>query len=338
MPTSLRPRELSGNTPSGSLTLGNYLGALRRFVERQHEVDGFYFVADLHALTTEHDPVRHYHLTRSTAATFLAAGLDPAVSTIFIQSHVPTHVTFAYLLECTAHVGELSRMIQFKEKGSLPGARASLFTYPCLMAADILLYQARTVPVGGDQSQHVELTRDLAQRFNTLYGNTLIVPKLEPAALAARVADLQDPMIKMNKSAPENAAGVIRILDAPDIITRKIKRAVTDSDNQVRYDPDTKPGVANLLDILAVLAGTRPEDEAEQHSSYGALKNAVADAVVAALEPLQARHDDLIADPGLLDSILRNGAHRARQTSQPVLDQVEQAMGIARPPVSSNEG
>ena len=328
MTTTPRLRELSGITPSGSLTLGNYLGALRRFVDRQHQVDGFYFVADLHALTTTHDPNRHRNLTRSTAATFIAAGLDPAASTTFIQSHVPTHIALAYLLECTAHIGELSRMIQFKEKGALPGARASLFTYPCLMAADILLYQARTVPVGGDQSQHVELTRDLAQRFNTLYGDTFIVPELIPAALAARVADLQDPVIKMNKSAPDDTAGVIRILDSPDVIARKIRRAVTDSDNQGRYDAETKPGISNLLDILSVLTGTNPADEAEHHPTYEALKNAVADAVIAALEPIHARYDELIDDPNRLDTILGEGAQRAHQASQPVLDRAAKAMGV----------
>jgi len=329
MITTSRPRELSGITPSGPLTLGNYLGALRRFVDRQHQVDGYYFVADLHALTTAHDPARQRHLTRSTAATFVAAGLDPAASTIFIQSQVPTHVALAYLLECTAHVGELSRMIQFKEKGGLPGTRASLFTYPCLMAADILLYQARTVPVGGDQSQHVELTRDLAHRFNTLYGDTFVVPDLEPAVLAARVADLQHPMIKMSKSASDDAVGVIRILDAPDVIARKVRRAVTDSDNQVRYDPGIKPGVSNLLDILAVLNGTAPGDEAENFRSYGKLKNAVADAVIAALQPIQARHDELAADARHLDTILRDGAERALQASQPVFARAEKAIGIA---------
>lgn len=188
-----KPRDLSGITPSGRLTLGNHLGALRRFVERQHHVDGYYFVADLHALTTAHDPQRHRDLTVSTAALFLAAGLDPEVSTVFVQSDVSAHVELGYLLEFTAHVGELSRMIQFKEKGHRPGTRASLFTYPCLMAADILLYGAQRVPVGGDQSQHVELARDLALRFNHTYGPTFVVPELEPAALAARVLDLQDP-------------------------------------------------------------------------------------------------------------------------------------------------
>lgn len=322
------PRDLSGITPSGHLSLGNYLGALRRFVERQHTVDGFYFVADLHALTATHDPARHRDLTTSTAALFLAAGLDPQRATVFVQSEVPAHVQLAYLLECTAHVGELSRMIQFKEKGGRPGTRASLFTYPCLMAADILLYGAQRVPVGGDQSQHVELTRDLAIRFNTLYGPTFTVPDLEPAALAARVLDLQDPTRKMSKSDPDDAAGVIRLLDTPDVIRRKFRRAVTDSEASVRYDPQAKPGVANLLDILAALTGDDPVSLAATFIGYGQLKDAVADAVIVELKPLQSRHNELLADPAELARLLDAGAQRARETSAPVLAHAQRSMGI----------
>lgn len=323
-------RDLSGITPSGHLTLGNYLGALRRFVERQHTVDGFYFVADLHALTTKHDPAKHRELTTSTAALFLAAGLNPQRATVFVQSDVPAHVQLAYLLECTAHVGELSRMIQFKEKGGRPGTRASLFTYPCLMAADILLYGAQRVPVGGDQSQHVELTRDLAVRFNTLYGPTFVVPELEPTALTARVLDLQDPTRKMSKSDSDDAAGVVRLLDTPDVIRRKFRRAVTDSEGEVRYDPHAKPGVSNLLDILAALTGQGPVSLATTITSYGQLKDAVADAVIAELRPLQERHDELVADRPELARLLDIGRQRARETSTPVLDQAQQAMGITR--------
>ena len=303
-----RVRDLSGITPSGRLTLGNHLGALRRFVERQDEVEGYYFVSDLHALTTPQDPVRLRHATMSTAATLIAAGLDPARSMVFVQSHVPTHVEMSYLLECTAHVGELSRMIQFKEKGGRPRTRASLFTYPCLMAADIVLYDADRVPVGGDQSQHVELTRDLATRFNATYGETLVVPQLAPAALAARVTDLQDPRIKMSKSAPDDALGVVRILDTPDVIALKIRRAVTDSDNVVAYDPAGKPGVSNLLDILAALTAQDPRVVADAMPDYGSLKRAVTDAVVAELEPLRRHHDDLLGDPSELAALLATGA------------------------------
>lgn len=321
-------RDLSGITPSGSLTIGNYLGALRRFVERQDHVDGYYFVADLHALTVPHDPERHKRLTASTAATFLAAGLNPDRATVFVQSQVPAHSLLAYLLECTAHVGELSRMIQFKEKGNRPGTRASLFTYPCLMAADILLYGADRVPVGGDQSQHVELTRDLAARFNATYGPTFVVPELEPAALATRVLDLQDPARKMSKSDPENAAGVIRLLDPADVIVKKIRRAVTDSNNEVRYDPVRKPGVSNLIDILAALTDRTPESASAQITTYAELKATVVDAVIAALEPIKARHDELIADHAELHRVLSAGAQKARVMADPVLERAQRAMGI----------
>ncbi len=321
-------RDLSGITPSGRLTLGNYLGALRRFVERQEEVEGYYFVSDLHALTTHQDPLQLRHTTLSTAATLIAAGLDPDRCTVFVQSHVPTHVAMSYLLECTAYVGELSRMIQFKEKGGRPRTRASLFTYPCLMAADILLYEADRVPVGGDQSQHVELTRDLAIRFNALYGETLVVPELAPAAVAARVTDLQDPTVKMSKSAPDDALGVIRILDTPDSISRKVRRAVTDSENVVRYDPATKPGVSNLLDILAVLIGEDTHAVADSLTSYSSLKQAVTDAVVAELDPLRIRHDDLLSDPTELSDLLGAGADKALLQSGAVLARARDAVGL----------
>jgi tryptophanyl-tRNA synthetase len=321
-------RDLSGITPSGRLTLGNHLGALRRFVERQDDVEGYYFVSDLHALTTPQDPARLRHTTLSTAATLIAAGLDPERSTVFVQSHVPTHVAMSYLLECTAYVGELSRMIQFKEKGGRPRTRASLFTYPCLMAADILLYEADRVPVGGDQSQHVELTRDLANRFNALYGDTLVVPELAPAPRAARVTDLQDPTRKMSKSAADDALGVIRILDGPDVIARKVKRAVTDSENVVRYDPDRKPGISNLLDVLAVLTGQEPHAAVDSVASYGGLKDAVTDAVVAELEPIRTRHDDLIGDPSGLSALLGSGAEKALRQSSDVLARAREAVGL----------
>lgn len=322
-------RDLSGITPSGPLTLGNYLGALRRFVERQHSVEGYYFVADLHALTTDHDPQRHRELTMSTAALFLAAGLDPAVSTVFVQSDVTAHVQLSYLLECTARAGELSRMIQFKEKGHRPGTRASLFTYPCLMAADILLYGAQRVPVGGDQSQHVELARDLAIRFNRTYGETFIVPQLEPAAIAARVLNLQDPSRKMSKSDPADALGVVRLLDSPDVIRKKFRRAVTDSENSVHYDPETKPGVANLLDILSALSGEDPHEIAGGVTTYGHLKDLTADAVISELAPLQARHKELLDGSSQLESLLTRGANRARETCAPVLAAAYRAMGVA---------
>jgi tryptophanyl-tRNA synthetase len=325
---------LSGITPSGSLTLGNYLGALRRFVDAQRvSTDGidaarYYFVADLHALTTPSDPLETRRLTLETAALFFAAGLDPERSTVFLQSHVRAHVELAYLLECTAYVGELSRMIQFKEKGGRPKTRASLFTYPCLMAADILLYDAQRVPVGGDQDQHVELARDLAVRFNRDYVETFVVPSLARSALAARVCDLQDPARKMSKSAPLEAQGVIRMLDRPDDIRRKISRAVTDSESDVRYDPDRKPGVSNLLDIVAAITGARPTEVAAEFSSYGALKAACADHVIGVLDPIQRRHAELITDPAELDRLLAAGAERAGSQAEQVLARARDAIGL----------
>jgi tryptophanyl-tRNA synthetase len=331
-----RNRVLSGITPSGPLTLGNYLGALRRFVTGQYDDAGcpdtsqqrYFFVADLHALTADHDPERLRQLTASTAALFFASGLDPELSTVFLQSQVAAHVQLSYLLESTAHVGELGRMIQFKEKGGRPRTRASLFTYPCLMAADILLYDTDTVPVGGDQDQHVELSRDLALRFNRLYGETFVVPQLARAALAARIADLADPTAKMSKSAPDTAPGVIRMLDAPDVVRRKVNRAVTDSGTDVRYDPASKPGVSNLLDVIAAISDVTPERAATGLTSYGALKAACVDHVVSVLEPIQRRYAELVADPLELERMLRAGAERAREQADGVLGRARTAMGL----------
>jgi len=319
-------RELSGITPSGPLTLGNHLGALRRF--RTHQDAGFYFVANLHALTTDHDPAQLRELTLSTAALFFAAGLDPDRATVFVQSDVPAHVELSYLLESTAHVGELGRMIQFKEKGRRPGTRASLFTYPCLMAADILLYDAQRVPVGGDQSQHVELARDLAQRFNADYGPTFTVPELVPDALSARVRDLAEPSRKMSKSAPPDAAGVIRLLDRPDAVRRKIRRAVTDGDGDLRYDPLAKPGLANLAEITAAITGRTPADVLAGVGSYGELKDTCADAVIAELEPIRRHHDALLADRRELRRRLELGAEKAAAVAGPVLRRARAAMGV----------
>jgi len=323
-------RVLSGITPPGSLTLGNYLGALRRFVEQQD--GGVYFVADLHALTSDHDPARLRRLTLSTAALFLACGLDPDRAVVFVQSSVPAHVELGYLLESTAHVGELNRMIQFKEKGGRPATRASLFTYPCLMAADILLYDTEAVPVGTDQSQHVELCRDLAARFNATYGPTFTVPRLAPATVAARVRDLADPARKMSKSAPDDAPGVIRLLDPPDVVRRKIRRAVTDSDGEIRYDPIAKPGLSNLADIHAALTGRSPTAVIDSFGRYGDLKDACADAVIAALDPVRRRHDELVDDPQALADVLARGAERARSLADPVLHRARRAMGLVDAP------
>ncbi|TWD79786.1 tryptophanyl-tRNA synthetase [Kribbella amoyensis] len=315
---------LSGITPSGRLTLGNHLGALRRFTDP----DGFYFVANLHAMTTKHDPRRLAALTRETATLMLAAGLPPG--TVFVQSDVPAHAQLAYLLECTSYVGELSRMIQYKEKGrGRPMTRASLFTYPCLMAADILLYGTDRVPVGGDQDQHVELARDVAIRFNREYGETFVVPRLDKAALAMRVKDLANPRTKMSKSDEDNAVGTIRLLDPADVIRRQIMRAVTDSGSEVRHDDVMKPGVTNLLEILAACTDGDPVALADAYTTYGALKKDVADAVLAVIEPLQKQYAVLAGEPGAVDAMLAQGRDRAIEASAPRLRAAVEAMGLA---------
>ncbi|MDN3297712.1 tryptophan--tRNA ligase [Streptomyces ficellus] len=329
-------RIFSGVKPTGHLTLGNYLGAVRRWVEvDQHRADALFSVVDLHALTVEHDPARVRRLTRQAATLLLAAGLDPGRCTVFVQSHVDEHARLSYLLECTATDGELRRMIQYKEKAAPAraggrGVRVSLLTYPVLMAADILAYGTDEVPVGDDQVQHVELTRDLAVRFNQRYGHTFTVPRATRPPVAARVMDLQDPTGKMGKS-HENGAGIVYLLDEPDVVRRKVMRAVTDSGQEVEYDREAKPGVANLLDVLAACGGGDPEVLAGAYPSYGALKKDVAEAVVEVLRPLRERHAELVTDPGYVDAVLREGAERARGIARPVVDRAYRAVGLLPP-------
>jgi tryptophanyl-tRNA synthetase len=310
--------------PTGHLTLGNYLGALRPMVAGQHEADCFYGVADLHALTVTHDPVSLRLQVTELATVLLAVGLD--ASTLFVQSRVPAHAQLAYLLECVATTGELNRMIQFKEKGrGQPSTRASLFTYPALMAADILLYRPTQVPVGDDQRQHVELARDVAMRFNNTYGPVFTIPEITTPAAGARVMDLLDPTSKMGKSGAA-AAGAIHLLDSPDVIRRKVARAVTDSETgpgAVRSDRASKPGVTNLLDILAACGGS-----ADGIATYGALKKAVTDAVVAELAPVRKRYDDLVADAAHVSGVYAAGAARCRDVTAPVLAAAEAAIGL----------
>lgn len=316
-------RTLSLLTPSGHLTLGSLLGALAPMRERQD--DAFYGIADLHAMTTDrHDPAALRAAADEMAALFLAVGLDGA--TLFRQSHVPAHAQLAYLLECVVTTGELGRMIQFREKSRAgDSVRASLMTYPALMAADILLYAPRAVPVGADQSQHVELTRDLALRFNRRYGEVFVVPEVVTADDgSARVMDLAHPTRKMSKSA--EAPGTVYLLDPPDVVRRKVGRAVTDGDvgpDAVRRDREAKPGVTNLLEVLAACGGS-----AEGITTYGALKRAVTDAVVATLEPIQERYADLADDPRHVRSVFADGAARARSVTEPVLGAAQAAMGL----------
>ncbi|MER6777235.1 MULTISPECIES: tryptophan--tRNA ligase [unclassified Streptomyces] len=330
-------RIFSGIKPTGHLTLGNYLGALRQWVAADQRPDEALFcVVDLHALTVEHDPARVRRLSRQVATLFLASGLDPEECTLFMQSHVDEHTRLSYLLECTATDGEMRRMIQYKEKSaraqaSGEGVRLSLLTYPVLMAADILAYGTEEVPVGEDQRQHVELARDLAVRFNQRYGQTFTVPKATLPDVAARVMDLQEPTSKMGKSGGAGP-GVVFMLDEPGVIRKKVMRAVTDSgDGGVVYDREARPGVANLLDVLAACTGGDPAALAEEYSGYGALKQDVADAVVELLRPVQERHAELAADPAAVEKVLREGAGRARDLARPIVDGAYRAIGLLEP-------
>ncbi|MST34959.1 tryptophan--tRNA ligase [Acidimicrobiaceae bacterium USS-CC1] len=328
-------RILSGIQPTGGVHLGNYLGAVRYWVEDQRIGESFYCVVDLHALTIPRDPAELRQETRAMATLLLAAGLDPEACTLFVQSHVPQHTQLSWLLECTASMGELRRMTQFKDKAAKGGeeaARVGLFTYPTLMAADILLYRATHVPVGEDQRQHLELTRDLAERFNTRYGPVFTVPEatIPPPGRGARIMDLQEPTRKMSKSA-ESDQGMIGLFDEPKVVERKIKRAVTDTDDgpdAVRFDPDTKPGVANLLQILAAATGGDPAEVATGYRRYGELKAATAEAVIELLRPVQARYRELEADPATVDKILRAGAERAEPVAAATLARAMDAIGL----------
>ncbi len=324
-----RLRRISGFKPTGSMQLGNYLGAIRPMVARQTGTESIVFIADLHAMTADHKPADLHARTLENATIMLAAGVDPSLSTLYVQSHVRAHAELHYLLECATSYGEAHRMIQFREKAAgQPGVRLSLLTYPVLMTADILLHDTHDVPVGADQSQHVELARDVAIRFNGRYGDTFVVPKLVNPPYAARIMDLAAPDVKMGKS---NAAqgGVIRLLDPPDTVARKVRRAVTDADGEVRYDPATKPGVANLLTILAACRSVPPTSLT--FDSYGELKAAVTDSIVDTLAPLQVRYAELVADPVRLRAVLRDGAARARVRADATVNRARDAMGLLAP-------
>ncbi len=322
---------LSGIQPSGDLHLGNYLGAVRNWVADQYVHDALYCIVDLHALTLDIDPAELRARTHETALDLLAAGLDPGVCTLFVQSHVAEHSQLTWLLECVATIGELDRMTQFKEKSAgRDSVRAGLHTYPVLMAADILLYDAERVPVGDDQRQHLELARELANRFNHRYGDTLVVPEAAIPTIGARVMDLQHPENKMSKSV-NSPLGTVLLLDGPDEITRKVKKAVTDTDNDVRYDRGTKPGVANLLELLAVATGRTPEAVAEGYSRYGDLKADVAEALVELLRPIQERRRLLASDPAAVTDLLAVGADKARTTASATYRRAADAMGLLSP-------
>jgi tryptophanyl-tRNA synthetase len=321
-------RVLSGVQPSGDFHLGNYLGALRQWVVHQHDHDAFYCIVDLHALTLEISPETLRARTEEAAVNLLAAGLDPDACTLFVQSHVPEHPRLTWLLECTATMGELRRMTQFKDKGrGQEAARVGLFTYPVLMAADILLYDAARVPVGDDQRQHLELARELAVRFNNRYGPTFTVPEAAIPAVGARVMDLQHPERKMSKSV-ESPLGTIGVLDDPADIDRKVRKAVTDTETEVRYDPEAKPGLSNLLELLAAATDRRPEDVAGDYRRYGDLKRDLSEALVALLRPVQERHAALSADPAAVREVLARGAARAREVAGATYARAADAMGL----------
>ncbi|MEJ5889162.1 tryptophan--tRNA ligase [Pseudokineococcus marinus] len=331
-----RPRILSGMQPtSDSLHLGNYLGALRQWVALQETHDALYCVVDLHALTVQVDPATLRTRTRRTAAQYLAAGVDPERASLFVQSHVPEHAQLAWVLSCLTGFGEASRMTQFKDKSQRAGAETAnvgLFTYPVLMAADILLYDTDQVPVGDDQRQHLELARDLAGRFNARYGPTFTLPQAYIPPRTARIADLQDPTAKMSKSAA-SAAGLIDLLDEPKVVAKKIRSAVTDTGREVVYDPAAKPGVSNLLAVHSALSGVDvPELEARfAGRGYGDLKKEVADVVVEALSPVRERTLALLDDPAELDAVLARGAERARAVAGDVLARAHDRLGLLPP-------
>jgi tryptophanyl-tRNA synthetase len=332
------PRVLSGIQPTGdSMQLGNYLGAVRNWVDMQDGHDAYYCVVDLHSITLDPpEPEVLRQRTRIVAAQLLAAGLDPDRCALFVQSHLAEHPRLSWVLECITGFGEASRMTQFKDKSAKSSAErqgVGLFTYPILQAADILLYQANLVPIGEDQRQHLELTRNLAQRFNARYGDTFTVPDAYIPKAAAKILDLQDPTAKMSKSRPD--AGTVYLSDDPALITRKIKRAVTDTDNEIRFDATSRPGVSNLLTIHAAFTERTVDDVEKEFAGlgYGALKSAVAESVIAFAQPFASRTRQLLDDPAELDRILARGADRARAVAGPTLADAYANVGFLPPAV-----
>ncbi|MAT18252.1 MAG: tryptophan--tRNA ligase [Leifsonia sp.] len=329
------PRLFSGMQPSAdSLHAGNYIGALLQWKQLQTTHDAVFCVVDLHAITVPQDPAALREQTRRTAAQYIAAGIDPSASTLFVQSHVAAHAELAWVLNTITGFGEASRMTQFKDKSQKQGADAAsvgLFTYPILQAADILLYDAAVVPVGEDQRQHIELTRDLAQRFNSRFGKTFVVPEVSILKETAKVYDLQNPGSKMSKSG-ESPQGILWLLDEPKALTKKIKSAVTDADREIRFDPAEKPGVSNLLTLLSVLGGSSISSlESEfDGKGYGDLKGATAEAVVAAFDPIRTRTRELLDDPAELDRVLAGNAERAEAIADATLSRVYDAIGFLR--------
>ena len=321
-------RVFSGIQPTGDVHLGNYLGAVKPWVATQHDDEAIYCIVDLHALTIPKDPAELRAKTIELTQILVAAGMDPSVVTLFAQSQVPEHAELGWIMACTASFGELRRMTQFKEKADRADfVSAGLFSYPALQAGDILLYDTDEVPVGDDQRQHVELARDLAVRFNNRYGDTFVVPKHVIPPVGARIMDLQNPDRKMSKS-QDSPQGTVLVLDPPDSIDRKFRRAVTDSEAKVRYDPVAKPGVSNLLTILAAATGGDPDTLADNYTQYGPLKADAAEAVIELVRPLQANYADLAAQPGEAERILRQGADKARVTARATMARVREHLGL----------
>ena len=323
-------RVLSCIQPTGEVHLGNYLGALVHWATGQHECDAFHGIVDLHALTVIDTPGVVGDATVAMAAMLFAIGLDPDVATVFVQSHVPEHAQLGWVMECTVSFGELKRMTQFKDKSAKRAGEfiaAGLFTYPALQAADIVLYDADEVPVGDDQRQHIEITRDIAMRFNGRFGTTFVVPVAVTPKAGARVMDLQEPTSKMSKTSSSDS-GLVNLLDEPSVIIQKFKRAVTDSDNEVRFDRDLKPGVSNLLEILSACVGRPPDDLAGSYHQYGQLKADTGEAVVELLRPVQARYHELMNDRGQLASLLRTGADKAGVVAQATLERAYRNIGL----------
>lgn len=322
-------RIFSGVQPSGNLTIGNYLGAIKQFVELQHDAEAFYCVVDLHALTVPQDPAELRKSSREIAQLYLACGIDPAKATIFIQSHVKQHAELGWLLQCASYMGELSRMTQYKDKSEgKANIHVGLFTYPVLMAADILLYDTTHVPVGEDQKQHIELTRDIAERFNNRFGDTFVMPEPHIQEFGARIMALDNPEKKMSKSA-ESEASRIAILEKPEVFKKKIMRAVTDTENEIRFDPENKPGISNLLTIYSLFADEPVEALVNRYQGrgYGDLKKDLVEVMTDKLGKIQQRYEEL-NDEAELDKILQAGAEKAAEIAEKTCKRVKEAMGL----------
>lgn len=328
---SEKKRIFSGIQPSGNLTIGNYLGAVRNWSKLQEEYDCLYCVVDLHALTVRQDPKELRQRTLSVMALLIACGLDPEKNILFAQSHVGAHAELAWILNCYTYFGELSRMTQFKDKSQKneDNVNSGLFTYPVLMAADILLYGAHLVPVGQDQKQHLEITRDIALRFNNIYGEVFTIPEAYIPEVGAKIMSLQEPRSKMSKS-DENENNFIALLDPPEVVARKFKRAVTDSGKEILYDEENKPGISNLLSIYSCISGKTIEQSVSEFAgkSYGEFKTIVGETVIEALRPIQANYNALMGDRDYLLEILNQGAEKAERLAKRMLDKVYKKVGL----------